>query len=473
MAKALRMLRALSLSLFALAALRGTAHALRIAIPTPRGAPVLLVSDTPGHDEHLATALRMDGNMVTVVTGDFAQGNAALRADLSQYRLVVWIASGSDYGDAHGDPAVFSNLETYVQNGGRVLVTGYDAIASPTDPLLIQFLGGTDSRDVPSPPGPIVGDANSLTMGLVDIRNTVPTGMAGDRDALTGVLPGTVIVCPSSDDPTQGQWTLRTLGRGEIAWVSNGNASALQHESWIQTAPGPTGVYNAAVRNFAYAALRGPPIAVVQPPPVDDPPVEPPTPPPVGQEPPPPLAPPGAPLRFNADDRAGPGWAISAHALAAHTLEEQRWFVGGSLSAMLTLSLDMDGADEHRHGALNGLLGDSFGLALRGHFFGRVDRGADASYAVAIGGQLVLVNALGGGDVRIPSLAGLVSPEVGVMIRSDRDPSFYFAWHAPFALLLESWFSLEARVSIFLIEDWRTVQGTEAMVAISIGAAIR
>src|SRR5262245_3509630 len=98
-------------------------------------ARVLLVSDA-GADLGLADVLRSDGHGVEVVSGDFANGNATLIGDLSAYQLVVWSASGSGYGDEHRDPAVFANLRSFVEHGGRVFVTGYDSVASPFDPLL-------------------------------------------------------------------------------------------------------------------------------------------------------------------------------------------------------------------------------------------------------------------------------------------------------------------------------------------------
>lgn len=434
-----------------------------------RATDVLLVSDPQGVDDNIATALRADGHTVTVVTGDFANNNQGLRQDLSGYGLVVWIASASGYGEAHGDPTLFSHLEGYVSNGGRVLVTGYDVIASPNDPQLIAFLGGTGSRDVPAPPAPISMDANSLTTGAVDIRGMTPANPAGDRDALTGVQAGTVIVCASSNDPGQGQWTLRTLGQGEIAWVSNGNGNATPIANWIDRTPGPTGVFNAALRNFAQAARPSAPTPEPEPtPPVADP-VLPDVPDPDAPE----IAPPSPPLEFNANRRAGFGWTVSLHALGAHTVEEQRWLVGGSAAAGVTFDFDMDGADGGRYPALNGLLGDHFGLVARGHFFGRVDDGADAQCAAAVGGQVEALNALQGADVRIPSLFGLLSPELGAMFRSDRDASFYVAWHAPFAFLLEDWLSLELRASMFFLEDWRAVEGRETLFLVSAGLSIR
>lgn len=222
---------------------------LLVLVPVPaRAANILFVSDS-GDDMGIATALMADGHTVTVSPTRFAAGsNAALRADLSAYDLVYWSQDGTGLGDAVTDAALFTNLTTYVNGGGRVFVTGVDSIASPPDPMLVAFLGGTGSVDLPGAAGPITMTANSLTTGVRDIRGVTPTG-GGDLDAMTGVSGTTVIVCGTGSAPTQAQWSLRTLGAGEIAYVSNGTPGA-----WTVTTAGGAGAYNAAIRNFAFNA---------------------------------------------------------------------------------------------------------------------------------------------------------------------------------------------------------------------------
>jgi hypothetical protein len=105
-------------------------------------------------------------------------------------------------------------------------------------------------------PGPVASVANALTTGVVDIRGVTPTGASSDRDALTGVMAGTVIVVPTMGSTTEGQWVLRTLGTGLIAYVSNGEAGPMSaHPAWTTTTPTAAGAYNAAVRNFVAAAV--------------------------------------------------------------------------------------------------------------------------------------------------------------------------------------------------------------------------
>lgn len=234
----------------------GLAAALFTLTPSQASAArVLLVSDA-GADLGIADVLTADGHEVVTVTSDFATGNAALRDDLSGYGLVVWSATGNGYGDAHTDSTVFANLAYFVSQGGRVLVTGYDTVASPTDPLLIEFLGATGSTDVPPAPGPVAMLETSLTMGVVDIRGVVPSPTSGDRDTLTGLYGGTLEIVGTSGGGGA-QWTLRRLGAGEIAYVSNGDAGATSSPSWAITSSDGTGAYDAALRNFAAAAGGG------------------------------------------------------------------------------------------------------------------------------------------------------------------------------------------------------------------------
>ena len=145
---------------------------------------------------------------------------------------------------------MLSNLSSYVSAGGRVFVTGYDSISSPSDTALQAFLGGVGSVDTCGTPEAISAVANSLSTGVVDITGQTP-GTAGntcDRDGLTGLGVDTVGVVGSGGSPGYYQWRLRSLGAGQIAYVSNGNAS-FDSESTTWTDTGSA--YNAAVLNFA------------------------------------------------------------------------------------------------------------------------------------------------------------------------------------------------------------------------------
>jgi hypothetical protein len=210
---------------------------------------ILFVSDYQS-DTNIPTALAADGHTVTTVLNDYAAGNATLLGSLGGYDLVYWSATGGGSGDVHSS-TVITNLESYVSAGGCVFVTGYDSIASPVDPELIGFVGGTGSVDVPGAVGAVSSTVNSLSWGVVDIMGVTPTGGYSDRDALTG-LTGVTVVAYTSGSTSEAQWTIRTLGYGQVAYVSNGQSGISAHASWTTTTSGGAGAYNAALRNFAY-----------------------------------------------------------------------------------------------------------------------------------------------------------------------------------------------------------------------------
>jgi len=216
-------------------------------LPAPVKAATILFVSNSGGDGNIARVLTAEGHAVTSAP----MGFAALAGDLSTYDVIFWSANGS-----YSVPSTtFTALTAWVMAGGRVFVTGYDSIISNTE--LARFCGGSGALDLTfsSAPGPIARVENSLTVGVVDIQGVTPTGGYDDRDGLTGLGSDTVEVAASSGGGSS-QWSLRTLGAGEVAWVSNGTYSG-DHASWEVTTAGGAGAYNAAIRNFAAAAEPG------------------------------------------------------------------------------------------------------------------------------------------------------------------------------------------------------------------------
>ena len=108
---------------------------LTISIPA-MAANVLLIEDQAGFGG-AAAVLTGDGHTVTVVNNEFANGYANLLngAFLAGFDIVVWGAKGAGFGNV--TPAgVITSLESYIQAGGHLIVTGYDTIGSPNDPGL-------------------------------------------------------------------------------------------------------------------------------------------------------------------------------------------------------------------------------------------------------------------------------------------------------------------------------------------------
>ena len=228
-------------------------------------ANVLFVSDSRT-DTNIPAILTANGHTVTTVVNDFTSGpntNAVLTGSLAAYSVVVWSATGAGFGNRHA-AATATALTNWVTSGGRLFVTGYDSTASPSDPVLWGLLGVSSAYDDTSNPrsGPVINVANSLTTGLVDIRGVTPSGAYSDQDSLGGLLVGTICVVPNANPNRLGEclWTLRTLGSGQIAYVSNGaHGEDSLHASWANTSSGGLGAYNAALRNFVFGAAAPPP----------------------------------------------------------------------------------------------------------------------------------------------------------------------------------------------------------------------
>lgn len=214
---------------------------------------------------------------VTIVRNDFvitggvvglAEGtNPALAGGmpgvtLADYCAIYWSASGPHEPDTlvgaglgadgglHTDAAVFSSLSAFVAAGGWVFVTGHDACADPTDPLLLAFLGGAGAtgtqvlRPTPNAPplGTLSATATFLTTALTDIRGATPGVVSAggvnpvdgvqDLDCLTGIDVSQVLgVLAEPLVPGGFQWTVRVPSgiadlsdpaAGRIAYVAAG-----------------------------------------------------------------------------------------------------------------------------------------------------------------------------------------------------------------------------------------------------------
>ncbi len=217
------------------------AFLLQIAWTNEAEASILHVTFAADTNTSISTVLENDGFTVdTVVSSDFS----ALSDDLSGYQA-VFISNRFDYLLPTG---VISNLESYATSGGFVFLTGYDTIFSTH---IYQFVGGTGAYDVGSAyPHSITSSSNVLTTGVVDIRGLSPVG-SHDLDELMNLTSET-------ENVLEGQyggafWSIRSLGLGKIVWLSiNYYTDGTSFPNWIVEASDGTGVWNGALRNFAY-----------------------------------------------------------------------------------------------------------------------------------------------------------------------------------------------------------------------------
>lgn len=214
--------------------------------------PVLVISDHSTADEALATALTNAGYAVTRRTSAFNEDTEITDfGSLDGFAAVFWSATGGGYGDEHAADT-FVPLQTFAEAGGYVMVVGYDTVASPEDIHLITFLGGTGSRDSGMTVA-ITADENALTTGVQDVAGLTPSGLSGDRDRLTGLLDDVTVVQGTGDEASI---TLRAVGTGYVAYLSNGNSGTSTTSSWTTVADDNSGAVNAMVRNFAYNAAE-------------------------------------------------------------------------------------------------------------------------------------------------------------------------------------------------------------------------
>ncbi len=116
-------------------------------LPTT-GGDILLIDDTNGGFGNLETVLSTAGHTVTQIVGEF--GNSYLNllnsSFLASFDFIVYAERGSGIGAVL--PAnVAASLDTYIQNGGHLLVTGYDSLGDPVDTNLATLVRAQNPDD--------------------------------------------------------------------------------------------------------------------------------------------------------------------------------------------------------------------------------------------------------------------------------------------------------------------------------------
>jgi len=147
---------------------------------------------------------------------------------------------------------------------------------------------------------------------------------------------------------------------------------------------------------------------------------------------------------------------VSLHGGVATLLETPGTWAGGTFALDYVFLEDADESAEVNEGytLINALLGDQMGVSLRAHFLYRTDTAQEAEWITAIGLSDTLQNRYAQSVVRMPSLIGTIAPEFGVILRSDRDPTWYIAWDAPFSFLVHHDVAIDIAPRVFLVDDW-------------------
>jgi hypothetical protein len=123
---------------------------------------------------------------------------------------------------------------------------------------LVSLLGGSGATDNGDTYSTVANLSNSLTTGLIDIRGQQPPPIS-DMDALCGPLDSNTVGLVTaqrtgcSSEPGYA-WSLRSLGSGQVAFITSGNFTSGDDPDWSNTAIPGDGVYNAGLRNYVHSA---------------------------------------------------------------------------------------------------------------------------------------------------------------------------------------------------------------------------
>lgn len=214
-------------------------------------------------DNTVPAALAADGHTVTSANVDpSTASNYFQNANVGQYCAVVWSTAYAYNQNVTGASAT---LSSYATSGGHVLITTPDGIRNNGG--LVSLLGGSGGTDNGNAYSTVANVSNSLTTGLIDIRGQQPPPIS-DMDALCGPLgSGTVGLVTAQNTGCASEpgyaWSLRSLGSGQVAFITSGNFTSGNDPDWSNTAIPGDGVYNAGLRNYVYAAcIPAPPVAV-------------------------------------------------------------------------------------------------------------------------------------------------------------------------------------------------------------------
>ncbi len=215
-------------------------------VPLASAANVLIVANGT-LDADMSLALTDAGHAVAVLSSALTGAGEIpqFEGDLSEYDAVFWDASLSPTAGYNADTV--AGIEAYVVDGGALFVTGGGALSTASGPRVAALLGGARGVATTLPAGVISDVHSSVTTGVQDIRGLVPLGGLSGQGTVAGLGSDTRALSRSLDGA---QWTERALGRGIVAYVANGRVGGTSN--WTLDAADGTGVYHAALLNFAF-----------------------------------------------------------------------------------------------------------------------------------------------------------------------------------------------------------------------------
>lgn len=164
----------------------------------------------------------------------------------------------------------------------------------------------------------------------------------------------------------------------------------------------------------------------------------------------------GESVRWVSRHRGGERLELSLLGSLAALTETRGSFAGLTATASFVHLLgERDASEDNSESVILGMaFGDVVGGELRVHWLSRLDAAPEAEWIVAVGLAPVMVNRFERSVVRLPTYLGLLAPELGVILRADRDPAWYAAWSAPVSLLVTHDVAVDLVARLFVIDDW-------------------
>jgi len=223
---------------------------------------VLLIEDQGGFGT-ASTVLTNDGHNVTVVNNEYANGYANLQdqAFLETFDMVVWGARGAGFGNVTPG-GVITSLESYIQNGGNLLVTGYDTIGSPDDPGLAALVrSSTDGDRVSSDSNWNVANVDNYILNgpYGDFRGSSFTASGYDDDNLTADTGAGAVALVTYPPGDRIIFTDLPAPAGSVGYWNGGNSGTTTNaQPDFSDAGAPEGIF----RNWVAGSTTGAPATI-------------------------------------------------------------------------------------------------------------------------------------------------------------------------------------------------------------------